>query len=309
MNKLMSIAALALLFACSNASQFVDLDTTRTHSTETREFNQMHLVTPKLGDSESYELRIKPERFTVRASGDPIQFKIFLGDGLTLEDVALRIEGSGADVGSIDETGIYAPPEHSDELQDVTVIAELLDDDIIVKSFGKINPSNATFLRCEDADDVYPISGLLYFINEDADRLPDFSELLPDDNICMDEIALSQRRMENEVPDLPPRGEGFALDITSKILIPKTGRYYFGINSTDGSKVYINDSEIIDNDGIHREREMGTNLDLTKGFHKIRVQYFHGSRDRIALELFWVLPGSNIKETIPRENFFLLDRS
>ena len=52
------------------------------------------------------------------------------------------------------------------------------------------------------------------------------------------------------------------------------GIYNFSIASDDGSKLYINDELIVDNDLQHAETEKNGLIPLSKGFQKIKIKYF-----------------------------------
>jgi len=56
--------------------------------------------------------------------------------------------------------------------------------------------------------------------------------------------------------------------------IPEDGLYYFYTRSDDGSKLYIQDQLVVDNDGSHEERARGGDIALKKGLHPFRVEYF-----------------------------------
>ncbi len=69
-------------------------------------------------------------------------------------------------------------------------------------------------------------------------------------------------------------GDNFAYRYTGYIKIPEDGLYTFYLSSDDGSRLYINDSLVVDNDGIHAMGEVSGKVALRKGFHKIKVLYF-----------------------------------
>jgi chitodextrinase len=57
--------------------------------------------------------------------------------------------------------------------------------------------------------------------------------------------------------------------------LKETGKYLFRITSDDGSKLFIDDSVVVDNDGKHGNRRLTSDsLFLPAGLHTIRVQYF-----------------------------------
>ena len=56
--------------------------------------------------------------------------------------------------------------------------------------------------------------------------------------------------------------------------IDKDGIYTFFTDSDDGSMLYIDDEEIVNNDGNHGNVEKSGKAALKKGYHKIKVLYF-----------------------------------
>ncbi|HTE09814.1 MAG TPA: alpha-L-fucosidase, partial [Chitinophagaceae bacterium] len=76
---------------------------------------------------------------------------------------------------------------------------------------------------------------------------------------------------------LKQRKEKFVLVFDGYIKIGKDGFYTFSTNSDDGSKLFIGDTEIVDNDGDHGSTEKAGKAALKKGFHKITVQYYDGA--------------------------------
>jgi len=64
------------------------------------------------------------------------------------------------------------------------------------------------------------------------------------------------------------------LKFNGYIFIPETGNYTFSTLSDDGSKLFIDNELIVDNDGIHWANEAYGAVKLEKGFHKINISYF-----------------------------------
>jgi predicted esterase/chitodextrinase len=76
---------------------------------------------------------------------------------------------------------------------------------------------------------------------------------------------------------LTPRTQDdfFNFQYMGYIDIPETGQYMLRLASGDGSRLILDDSVQIDNDGIHGNKTMFSDtLLLTKGPHPIEVQYF-----------------------------------
>jgi PA14 domain/Chitobiase/beta-hexosaminidase C-terminal domain/Calcineurin-like phosphoesterase len=70
------------------------------------------------------------------------------------------------------------------------------------------------------------------------------------------------------------RIDHYAIVYEGYVDIPADDMYYFYIRSDDGSKFYIQDQLVVDNDGSHEERARGGDIALKKGLHPFRVEYF-----------------------------------
>jgi hypothetical protein len=66
----------------------------------------------------------------------------------------------------------------------------------------------------------------------------------------------------------------FAISFTGFINLPEAGDYTFYLLSDDGSRLYIDGKQVIENDGCHGETEKSGSITLTKGKHAIRIAYF-----------------------------------
>lgn len=99
-----------------------------------------------------------------------------------------------------------------------------------------------------------------------------------------------------DVPVLQTR-DAFALMFSGHIVIDQDGDYTFFISSDDGSRFYIDDELLIDNDGLHGLVEKKARVRLTAGLHPMIVTYFdNGGGD--GLKLSW--SGSAFrKEEVP----------
>jgi hypothetical protein len=93
--------------------------------------------------------------------------------------------------------------------------------------------------------------------------------------------------------------EWFGLAIRGHVTIDQPGDYQFFLASDDGSRLFIDDQLVIDNDGEHSVEEKSGKMYLTSGVHEIRVDYFQGSRNRLALTLQWQAPDASAQSYIP----------
>ncbi len=75
----------------------------------------------------------------------------------------------------------------------------------------------------------------------------------------------------------------FALQLKSFIQIDKEGEYTFYLTSNDGSKLFIDDQLLVDNDGLHSIKVLSSSLILSKGRHPIRIEYFQSGGSKALL--------------------------
>lgn len=76
---------------------------------------------------------------------------------------------------------------------------------------------------------------------------------------------------------LKSRDEQYGMVFSGFIKVPEDAVYNFYIESDDGSKLFINEKLLVDNDGLHSLERKSENIALKSGFHKIRVTYFQNS--------------------------------
>ena len=91
------------------------------------------------------------------------------------------------------------------------------------------------------------------------------------------------------------RSEKIAFDFSGYIKIEKESIYTFFTESDDGSKLYIDDKEVVNNDGDHGNVEKSGKVALRKGYHKIKVQYFDSGGGN-TLKVSYQPDGSDKKE-------------
>lgn len=72
----------------------------------------------------------------------------------------------------------------------------------------------------------------------------------------------------------PGDTDNFSIRYTGFIQIDTPGSYTFYTTSDDGSKLYINGTQVVNNDGAHSSRERSGNITLTTGLHDIQVLFF-----------------------------------
>jgi len=116
--------------------------------------------------------------------------------------------------------------------------------------------------------------------------------LEPQGTIYTTKLNIPPRDFLEGFPGVSDRFEWFALSYTGQFEVTTAGEYSFRLNSDDGSKLYIGNELIIDNDGIHSPMSISGKANLNADTYDIKVEYFQGPQTEIALQLFVTSPDS-----------------
>jgi S1-C subfamily serine protease len=73
------------------------------------------------------------------------------------------------------------------------------------------------------------------------------------------------------------RTENYALCFEGCLKVPETGFYRLTLDSDDGSRLFLDGHQLIDNDGPHPPQEMGCGVRLAVGLHLLRIEYFQAT--------------------------------
>ncbi len=140
--------------------------------------------------------------------------------------------------------------------QNTTVKARLFKDGLMP---GPVKSSKLIFVDPQK-------NGLLYNYYEGAwKKLPDFNNL---------KAKRSGKVYKIDLQVANGRSDRFALLFRGYIHIPVTGFYTFYLNSNDGSRLLIDGKIVVLNDGEHGPVEKQGALQLHKGLHRFRLEYF-----------------------------------
>jgi hypothetical protein len=130
------------------------------------------------------------------------------------------------------------------------------------------------------------LEGKIYYLPENTEMLPNFDLLKPIGSIYTSVIDVAPRSFEEGFPGVSERIEWFGIVYTGKFGITRPGQYQFRLISDDGSKLFIDGKQVINNDGVHPPNDVDGSISLSAGNHTIRVEYFQGPRFDLALQLF-----------------------
>ncbi len=107
--------------------------------------------------------------------------------------------------------------------------------------------------------------GLNYrYYEGDWNSLPNFDNMTPVKSGAVSTFSISARN----------RSDRFGFVYSGFVSVPTDGQYDFFTNSDDGSRLYIGNTLVVNNDGQHSAQERTGRIGLKKGLHAIRVEYF-----------------------------------
>lgn len=141
----------------------------------------------------------------------------------------------------------------------------------------------------------FQLRGQIYYLDESAERLPDFSRLRPVGTISTSVLNIPAQSFEVGFPGVSNRFEWFAIDYRGAFAVDAAGTYRFRLTSDDGSRLLIDGRQVIDNDGIHGGSPVEESVALSEGVHSIEVQYFQGPRYEVQLELEMAAPNGDFE--------------
>ncbi len=213
--------------------------------------------------------------------GKPL--RIFLAGNYP--DVHYTVDGSEPDTAS----------EKASQMFEISGPAKLT-----VKSFSENKKYGATAKGNFELSKVWPAlpqiknakaGGLRYAYYEGKwEALPDFTQL----KAAKTAIADSSFSLE-----MLPAQSDFGCVFEGYLKIDLEGYYIFGLDSDDGSKLFINNREIITNDGLHGSGDFKSYAaPLQKGFYPVRLEYFQGGGGR-QLQFVYLPPNQNEPVNVP----------
>lgn len=182
-------------------------------------------------------------------------------------------------------SGLYATP--------VTIKKSGVVKAKLFKSPNEESPVAVAYFRIAQSQSNNGVN-FKYYEAAKLQSLPDFAQMT-----AVDSGRTFQIRSEN----LGRRPDHIAFEFDGFIKLETDGEYRFYTNSDDGSKLYINNEEIVDNGGDHGMIERSGTVNLTPGLHAIKVIYFNGGGGSW-LDVYYKGPGIP-KQIIPPDVLYI----
>ena len=99
-----------------------------------------------------------------------------------------------------------------------------------------------------------------------------------------------------------PLKDNFALTASGYLYLDKDDNVLLQLASDDGSRLYLDNQLLIDNDGPHGMDPKEAEVALRAGYHPLQIDYFQGGGGR-GIQLKWARSGSPEFKIIPESNF------
>ena len=165
----------------------------------------------------------------------------------------------------------------------LTLVPMLLMAQDAVPTFGTTVYSNSGF------------TGQVYLLEPGTPRLPRFDKLTPKGSIYTNSLNVPQQDFREGFPGVTDRYEWFAINYAGTFWVENAAEYRFSLTSDDGSRLFIDGHEVINNDGVHAAITKTGRRHLKQGAHSIRVAYMQGPAMHVALVLEIAGPGQDFR--------------
>ena len=185
-------------------------------------------------------------------------------------------------------------PEARQKLLDITGVStpyvRLTVADVMNQTNGPIllTPAAAVLSSATNVTGLVP--GLAYKYYESTtnfNAMPNFNTLTPVYVGGVDYPDLTLRRQRQQ----------YAFNYTGYLNVPTSGLYAFTLNSSDGSRLYLDGNPVVNWDGEHSAADKNGWAGLSAGLHVVNVQYFFDTDNPNAhdltdtLTVSWAGPG------------------
>lgn len=152
-------------------------------------------------------------------------------------------------------------------------------------SFGRKDPG------------LFNLKGSIYFLTEEEETsMPaDLAGRKIQGVIYTGRLDIPSRDFSEGFPGVTGRFTWFGIIYTGSFQIGRPGLYKWRLGSDDGSRLWIDGNEVIDNDGVHGYADVAAETELAEGPHQIKVWYYQGPPQEVALQLFITPPDGEEK--------------
>lgn len=161
------------------------------------------------------------------------------------------------------------------------------------------NNIGQTVIKCDDGSEEvltgcggggcwsYGVKGNMYTIPKTTTTIPNFSSMVPEETVKLDNFKEFNRPSSLGFPGLPHRLTWYGVQFKGFIELPacKNSTCVLRLTSDDGSRLSIGGQTVINNDGLHSPLAKTCNVLALPGWHYFVLDYWQGPATQIALAL------------------------
>lgn len=161
------------------------------------------------------------------------------------------------------------------------------------------NDLGQTIIKCDDGSSEiltgcggggcwsFGAKGNVYTIPTTTTTMPNFSAMVPEETVKLDNFKEFNRQSSLGFPNLPHRLTWYGIQFKGFIELPacKNNVCFLRLTSDDGSKLSIGGQSLINNDGLHAPLAKICSVKALAGWHSYQIEYYQGPITQIALAL------------------------
>jgi hypothetical protein len=177
------------------------------------------------------------------------------------------------------------------------------------------NAIGQTVIKCEDGSEEvlsgcggggcwsYGAKGNVYTIPTSTTTIPNFSAMVPEETVKLDNFKEFNRQSSLGYPNMPHRLTWYGIQFKGFIELPacKDNRCYLRLTSDDGSRFTLGNCVIINNDGLHSPASKVGSVLATPGWHMYTFDYWQGPATQIATALELSVDGGVTYTVVPKD--------
>jgi hypothetical protein len=168
-----------------------------------------------------------------------------------------------------------------------------------------VSPFHTVSIGTPRTDATHGLVGNVYRIASPVTELPAADTLgEPFATFAVDNLDIPAGNFDGSFKGVDVEAkEWFAVHFRGSLNITEAGSYQLCLNAGDGALLFLDQTPIIDNDGVHDTTEKCETLAVEPGEYQLDVMWFQAAAGELGLQLTWAKDGG-AKAPVPRENLF-----
>lgn len=143
--------------------------------------------------------------------------------------------------------------------------------------------------------------GNIYLIDKPVKELPAFDSLgTPVGTIAVDELDIPSKEFKQTVGG---KSEWFGIHFRGSLNVVDAGDYEFCLAAGDGALLFLDGTDVIDNDGSHDTKEECSAFYVEAGEYQLDLLWYQGEEGELGLRFTWAKDGG-AKAVVPSSVLF-----